>query len=64
MRPDPSLPESVQQHAMQETVDKKLEALSQTEISFIAQEVEEIFPDWVTEDENGYKKIDMKGLNG
>ena len=64
VRPDPSLPESVQQNVMQETVDKKLEELAQTEISFIAQEVEAVFPEWVTEDENGYKKIDMKGLNG
>ena len=63
VRPDPSLPESVQQNAMQETVDKKLEELSQTEISFIAQEVEAVFPEWVTEDENGYKKINMKGIN-
>ena len=63
IRPNPSLPEAEQQCAMQETVDKKLDELSQTEISFIAQEVEEVFPEWVHEDENGYKKIDMKGLN-
>ena len=64
VRANQNLPEAEQEKVMQEKVDKKLEELSQTEISFIAQEVEAVFPEWVNEDENGYKKIDMKGLNG
>ncbi len=62
-RPNQSLPEAEQEKIMQENIDNRLAELSQTEISFIAQEVEEVFPQWVSEDENGYKKINMKGLN-
>lgn len=31
-------------------------------IGFIAQEVEEVFPDWVTTDKNGEKWVQMKGV--
>jgi hypothetical protein len=39
------------------------EALSKTQIGFIAQEVEKVFPDWVSTDDQGYKRINMERLN-
>ncbi|NHZ86933.1 MAG: hypothetical protein GWP19_13840, partial [Planctomycetia bacterium] len=64
VRPDRNLPVEEQERVMQEIVDTKLAELSQTETSFIAQEVEEVFPEWVVENEDGYKEINMKGLDG
>jgi hypothetical protein len=64
VRPDRSLPVAEQERVMQGIVDNKLAELSQTETSFIAQEVEEVFPEWVIENEDGYKEISMKGLDG
>ena len=47
--------------------EEKLKAanalLSKRQIGFVAQDVETIFPDWVTTDEQGYKRITMEHLN-
>jgi hypothetical protein len=37
--------------------------LSTRQVGFLAQDVEKVFPDWVTEGESGYKGIDMRHLN-
>ena len=39
------------------------ERLSKQQTGFVAQEVEKVFPDWVTSDEKGYKQINMEHLN-
>jgi hypothetical protein len=36
--------------------------LSKREYGFVAQEVEQVFPEWVTTDDAGYKRIDMQRL--
>ena len=64
VRPDRTLSEVERENKMQEIVDEKLAELSKPEMSFIAQEVEAIFPEWVIENEDGYKEITMKGLDG
>lgn len=40
-----------------------LEKLSKTQMGFIAQEVEQVFPDWIQTDAQGYKQVDMSRLN-
>ena len=42
---------------------EQLEQLSRPQLGFIAQEVEQVFPDWVTTDANGYKQINMQKLD-
>jgi hypothetical protein len=37
--------------------------LAQTQVGFVAQEVEKVFPDWVTTDEKGFKQINMQHLD-
>ena len=39
-----------------------LEKHSRLQYGFIAQEVEEVFPDWVRTDADGFKQIDMSRL--
>lgn len=39
------------------------EKLGNQQTGFIAQEVEQVFPDWVSTDADGYKKIDMSKLD-
>jgi hypothetical protein len=43
--------------------EEALEKLSKTQMGFIAQEVEKVFPDWVQTDAQGYKQVDMSRLN-
>lgn len=46
--------------------EKRQEAyatLSQSQMGFVAQEVEKVFPGWVTTDPQGYKKVNMEHLN-
>lgn len=40
-----------------------VERQSKTQTGFIAQEVEEVFPDWVQTGEDGFKKVNMSQLN-
>ncbi|MCP5525869.1 MAG: tail fiber domain-containing protein [Verrucomicrobiales bacterium] len=40
-----------------------LEEQSKRQYGFVAQEVEQIFPDWVSTGENGYKQINMERLS-
>jgi hypothetical protein len=42
--------------------NEKLQDLSKTQTGFVAQNVETVFPDWVTE-QDGYKKINMQKLD-
>ncbi len=42
---------------------EQTEELSKTQIGFIAQEVEKVFPDWVTVDNKGYRQINMQKLD-
>ncbi|OGS36805.1 MAG: hypothetical protein A2293_00925 [Elusimicrobia bacterium RIFOXYB2_FULL_49_7] len=37
--------------------------LSGTQMGFVAQEVERVFPDWVSTDNDGYKGINMRGFD-
>ena len=39
------------------------ERLARRQTGFIAQELERVFPDWVTTDEQGFKQINTKGLD-
>ena len=42
--------------------DEKIQELSRTNIGFIAQELQEVFPDWVKMGEDGYLTIDTHEL--
>jgi Chaperone of endosialidase len=39
------------------------EKLSKQQMGFVAQEVEKVFPDWVSADDKGYKQINVQRLN-
>jgi hypothetical protein len=47
----------------QEKRSQERQRLSKREVGFVAQEVEQVFPDWVSSDEQGYKRINMERLS-
>ncbi len=58
-----SLSEAEKEGLLEKEKQKVLEEANRNTMSFIAQEVEENFPQWVKENEDGVKLIDMKGIN-
>ena len=44
--------------------DEMLEKLSGAHTGFVAQEVEEVFPNWVRRDQEGYRQINLEQLTG
>jgi len=61
--PADSLSIAEKEAVWEEEEQKLLAEADRHTMSFIAQEVEEVFPEWVKENEEGYKEISMKGLN-
>ncbi len=58
-----SLSEAEKEVLLEKEKQKVLEEANRNTMSFIAQEVVENFPQWVKENEDGVKLIDMKGIN-